>query len=33
MGFFDGDIFDFNGDGKTDAFEAEICLFEKWQGR
>ena len=26
MGFFDGDIFDFNGDGKTDAFEAEIEL-------
>ena len=26
MGFFDRDIFDFNGDGKTDAFEAEIEL-------
>ena len=26
MGFFDRDLFDFNGDGKTDAFEAEIEL-------
>ena len=26
MGFFDRDVFDFNGDGKTDAFEAEIEL-------
>ena len=26
MGFFDRDIFDFNGDGKTDAFEAEVEL-------
>ena len=26
MGFFDRDLFDFNGDGKTDAFEAEVEL-------
>ena len=26
MGFFDRDLFDFNGDGKTDGFEAEIEL-------
>lgn len=26
MGFFDRDLFDFNGDGRTDAFEAEIEL-------
>ena len=26
MGFFDRDIFDFNGDGKTNAFEAEVEL-------
>ena len=26
MGFFDRDIFDFNGDGKIDAFEAEVEL-------
>ena len=26
MGFFDRDLFDFNGDGKTDAFEEEIEL-------
>lgn len=26
MGFFDRDLFDFDGDGKTDAFEAEIEL-------
>ena len=26
MGFFDRDVFDFNGDGKTDAFEAEVEL-------
>lgn len=26
MGFFDRDVFDFNGDGKTDAFEAEAEL-------
>ena len=26
MGFFDRDAFDFNGDGKTDAFEAEVEL-------
>lgn len=26
MGFFDRDIFDFNGEGKTDAFEAEVEL-------
>lgn len=26
MGFFDRDTFDFNGDGKTDGFEAEIEL-------
>ena len=26
MGFFDIDLFDFNGDGKTDAFEAEVEL-------
>ena len=26
MGFFDRPLFDFNGDGKTDAFEAEIEL-------
>ena len=26
MGFFDRDLFDFIGDGKTDAFEAEIEL-------
>ena len=26
MGFFDRALFDFNGDGKTDAFEAEIEL-------
>ena len=26
MGFFDRPLFDFNGDGKTDAFEAEVEL-------
>ena len=26
MGFFDRDLFDFNEDGRTDAFEAEIEL-------
>ena len=26
MRFFDRDLFDFNGDGKTDVFEAEIEL-------
>ena len=26
MGFLDRDVFDFNGDGKTDAFEAEVEL-------
>lgn len=26
MGFFDKDIFDFNGDGKIDAFEADVEL-------
>ena len=26
MGFFDRDLFDFNGDGQTDAFEEEIEL-------
>ena len=26
MGFFDRDLFDFNGDGKIDAFEAEVEL-------
>ena len=26
MGFFDRDLFDFDGDGRTDAFEAEIEL-------
>ena len=26
MGFFDRGIFDFNGDGRTDAFEAEVEL-------
>lgn len=26
MGFFNRDLFDFNGDGKTDAFEAEVEL-------
>ena len=26
MGFFDRELFDFDGDGKTDAFEAEIEL-------
>ena len=26
MGFFDKGIFDFNGDGRTDAFEAEVEL-------
>ena len=26
MGFFDIDLFDFNGDGKIDAFEAEVEL-------
>lgn len=26
MGFFDRDVFDFNGDGKTDSFEAEVEL-------
>ena len=26
MEFFDRDAFDFNGDGKTDAFEAEVEL-------
>lgn len=26
MGFFDRDVFDFNRDGKTDAFEAEVEL-------
>ena len=26
MGFFDRDVFDFNGDGKTDTFEAEVEL-------
>ena len=26
MGFYDRDIFDFNGDGKIDAFEAEVEL-------
>ena len=30
MGFFDGNPFDFNGDGKTDALEyaMAMCLFE-----
>ena len=26
MGFFDRDLFDFNGDRRTDAFEAEVEL-------
>ena len=26
MGFLDRDVFDFNGDGKIDAFEAEVEL-------
>ena len=26
MGFFDRGIFDFNGDGRTDAFKAEVEL-------
>ena len=26
MGFFDRDLFDFDGDGRTDAFEAEVEL-------
>ena len=26
MGLFDRDLFDFNGDGKIDAFEAEVEL-------
>ena len=26
MGFFDRDIFDFNGDGKTDGFETYVGL-------
>ena len=26
MGFFDRPLFDFNGDGTTDAFEAEVEL-------
>ena len=26
MGFFDRDVFDFDGDGKTNAFEAEVEL-------
>lgn len=26
MGFFDRDVFDFNGDGKIDAFEADAEL-------
>ena len=26
MGFFDRPLFDFNGDGKTDGFEAEVEL-------
>lgn len=26
MGFFDRDIFDFNGDGKTDEFETYVGL-------
>ena len=26
MGIFDGPLFDFNGDGKTDAFEFAIAM-------
>ena len=26
MGFFDRDLFDFNGDGKTDGFETYVRL-------
>ena len=26
MGFFDRDVFDFNGDGKTDGFETYVGL-------
>lgn len=33
MGFFDRDLFDFNGDGKIDAFEAEVELQMMASGR
>lgn len=28
MGIFDGPLFDFNGDGKTDAFEFAMAMSE-----